>query len=118
MSTIYKRQYDVTSFTQPSKTSYKVSERFDGTWECSCPAWKFHTPRQACKHITKVQNAMRYILTASVFVAAVPTQGASVTRFVPKELGEVSYEGYRIKRRVLDDEAVVANVPKRTARAL
>ena len=53
------RQWDVGSFTDPTKKPYKVSERHDGRWECSCPAWTRHTPRTDCKHIIKVQKASK-----------------------------------------------------------
>ena len=56
-TSIYARQWDVGSFTDPTKKPYKVSERRDGRWECSCPAWTRHTPRTDCKHIVKVQKA-------------------------------------------------------------
>jgi hypothetical protein len=26
-----------------------------GQWACSCPAWKFHSPRHDCKHIDAVK---------------------------------------------------------------
>jgi hypothetical protein len=26
-----------------------------GQWACSCPAWKFHSPRADCKHIHAVK---------------------------------------------------------------
>ena len=59
-TSIYARQWDVGSFTDPTKKPYKVSERRDGRWECSCPAWTRHTPRTDCKHIIKVQKAIRF----------------------------------------------------------
>lgn len=40
----YTAQYNVHSFTDPEKT-YKVSQRADGGWECSCPAWIFQRKR-------------------------------------------------------------------------
>ena len=65
---IYVRQWDVASFTHSGQKPYKVSERYDGRWECSCPAWTRHTPRADCKHIRKVQDANRFTPTAPVFV--------------------------------------------------
>ena len=41
----------------PSNTSdkvYTVSIAEDGTWGCSCPAWKFH--RKQCDHIKDTQS--------------------------------------------------------------
>ena len=37
---------------------YIVSQRADGNWACSCPGWKFCSPRRDCKHIraTKAVN--------------------------------------------------------------
>ena len=32
MTTAYRRQFDIASFTTPGKKPYKVSERFDGAW--------------------------------------------------------------------------------------
>ncbi len=44
-------RYQVDSLTETDK-SYIVSEKTDGTWACSCPAWKFHrAPKVNCKHI-------------------------------------------------------------------
>jgi hypothetical protein len=34
--------------------TYAVTCR-DQQWACSCPAWKFHSPRQDCKHIHAVR---------------------------------------------------------------
>ena len=44
-------RYEVDSLTGDDE-SYIVSEKVDGTWACSCPAWKFHkAPKVNCKHI-------------------------------------------------------------------
>lgn len=46
-------RYQVDSLT--GDASYTVSQKFDGTWACSCPAWKFHkAPKPDCKHIESV----------------------------------------------------------------
>ena len=58
-TSIYKRQWDIQSFTDPGKKPYKISERLDGGWECSCPAWTRHMPRGDCKHIDKVGLALQ-----------------------------------------------------------
>jgi hypothetical protein len=34
---------------------YVITEYSDGSWACSCPAWKFHRgERVNCKHINEV----------------------------------------------------------------
>jgi len=41
--------------TGDSGTEYVVSRKDDGSWACSCPAWKFHkAPRPNCKHIDRL----------------------------------------------------------------
>jgi hypothetical protein len=37
-------------------------------WACSCPAWKFHSPRHDCKHIDVVKAGT----TPSLFPAGTP----------------------------------------------
>ena len=69
-TSIYNRQWDVGSFTDSTKKPYKVSERRDGRWECSCPAWTRHTPRTDCKHIVKVKKASYFSPQNPVFVAS------------------------------------------------
>jgi hypothetical protein len=66
-TSIYARQWDVGSFTDSTKKPYKVSERQDGRWECSCPRWINHMPRTDCKHIDKVKRAVALNPTSSVF---------------------------------------------------
>jgi hypothetical protein len=97
-SDIYSRQWDVGSFTDPTKKPYKVSERRDGGWECSCPAWTRHTPRVDCKHIIKVQTASRFSPQNPVFVATPPaaSQPAVTSQ-------RVIIDGYAIRRRALED---------------
>jgi hypothetical protein len=107
---IYSRQWDVGSFTDPTKKPYKVSERRDGRWECSCPAWTRHTPRVDCKHIIKVQTASRFSPQNPAFVVAPSVESQpAVTALVskPKACGSdpqgcaVSFDGYAIRRRAL-----------------
>ena len=57
MNARYVRQFDVASFSKPAQNPYKVSERADGVWECSCPAWTMHTPRADCKHIVMIRQS-------------------------------------------------------------
>ena len=36
---------------------YVITEYDDGSWACSCPAWKFHRgERVDCKHILEIKN--------------------------------------------------------------
>jgi len=51
----WKQQWYVESYSDPDK-EYTVSEDYDGSFACSCPAWKFHTPRTDCKHIKAIKN--------------------------------------------------------------
>ncbi len=56
------------------QTKIYVVTRKNGQWACSCPAWKFHTPRADCKHIHAVQAgptpALLAALTSAKWVAA------------------------------------------------
>jgi len=49
----YSRQWKVRSETNPD-TTYTVSLKPDGSWECSCPHWIYR--HRECKHIRKVKN--------------------------------------------------------------
>jgi hypothetical protein len=53
----YVERYGVTG---DSGTEYIVSKKSDGTWACSCPGWKFHSPRHDCKHIDRVRFALNF----------------------------------------------------------
>ena len=99
--TTYARQFDVGSFTDPAKKPYKVSERQDGGWECSCPAWTRNTPRKDCKHILKVKDAMRVAPASPVFNQAKPAAKPQQGRRPPPE---VVHPGYTIRQR--RDEAL------------
>jgi hypothetical protein len=101
---IYVRQWDVGSFTDPGKKPYKISERYNGTWECSCPAWTRHTPRTDCKHIIKVKKASYFSPQNPVFVAAPPAANQpAITE------QRVIIDGYAIRRRPLEDTLPNAN---------
>jgi len=111
-SNIYIRQWDVASFTKSSQKPYKISERYDGRWECSCPAWTRHTPRTDCKHIIKVRKANHFSPDNPVFdVSASPIAPAATSpRFV--------IDGYTIRRRALDDIAsTYTETPTATGRS-
>lgn len=60
MNARYVRQYDVASLSKPAQKPYKVSERADGGWECSCPAWTRHMPRTDCKHIDLIRRGAEF----------------------------------------------------------
>lgn len=45
----YRRDESRCTFSINKPNDYIVSERLDGTWACSCPAWKFR--RKECDHI-------------------------------------------------------------------
>lgn len=135
----YKRQWDVNSFTNPRKTAYKVSERVDGGWECSCPAWTMHTPRKDCKHIQSVRSAMRRAPSDAVFVtlqvnadrykefsekaqAAAESIAALRASEQAREVAEIREGSYSIRRRrddaALVDTATAAPARKRGKRTL
>ncbi len=44
-----------TAMSSTGKGSYTVTRR-NGQWACSCPAWKFRSPRKDCKHIQAVRS--------------------------------------------------------------
>jgi hypothetical protein len=109
-TSIYKRQWDVGSFTDPGKKPYKISERLDGGWECSCPAWTRHMPRADCKHIDKVRRALQRTPAAPAFISAnQPTSSVAPTAPSPRRsqpataqataAPEITFEGYTIRRR-------------------
>jgi len=52
----YAAQWEVQSHSDPSK-HYTISQKHDGTWQCSCPQWKFR--RKICKHIQEVQRTQQ-----------------------------------------------------------
>ena len=117
-SDIYARQWDVGSFTDPTKKPYKVSERRDGRWECSCPAWTRHTPRTECKHIIKVQKATCYTPESPVFVASPSSVSRTATTPAITNKPPVSnpqgcaviIDGYTIRRRALEDTLTDADI--------
>lgn len=102
---IYARQWDVNSFTSPRKTAYKVSERHDGGWECSCPAWTMHTPRKDCKHIVNVRGASGRSPQLPVFIPVEPV----VTPVQDEQQPEIVSGGYTIRRRRVLQETFGGN---------
>jgi hypothetical protein len=118
-TSLYSRQWDVGSFTDQTKKPYKVSERRDGRWECSCPAWTRHTPRTDCKHIRKVQGALRIAPAVPMFSPAAPSQ-PPVSK--PQACDAITFEGYTIRRRPLverfdDDMLTGADTATATTRS-
>jgi hypothetical protein len=69
----YKGQWDVPSSSGRRNTTYKVSQRHDGNWECSCMNWTRTVPRKPCKHILTKQLEL---LQASSTPAPVKTVAA------------------------------------------
>lgn len=61
MSAFATNQFTVPSDSDPER-SYVVTEMSDGQWQCSCPGWKFHTPRRDCKHIAVAQAGRAALL--------------------------------------------------------
>lgn len=53
MAQAYLVRQEVESFSTPGK-KYVVTQKEDGTWQCSCPQWIYR--RKICKHIKAVQN--------------------------------------------------------------
>jgi hypothetical protein len=51
----YLKQWKVPSSSNPDKT-YTVSLTRDNEYECSCPRWTNHTPREDCKHIKAIKE--------------------------------------------------------------
>lgn len=55
----YRRDESKCPFPIGKPNDYIVSEMKDGTWQCSCPAWKFR--RKQCDHIDKAKaNPEKY----------------------------------------------------------
>ncbi len=50
----YQRDESRCPYPIHKPNDYIVSELYDGTWQCSCPAWKFR--RKLCDHIRKAQR--------------------------------------------------------------
>jgi hypothetical protein len=55
MNDKYLKQWEVPSSSNPKKM-YTVSLTKDSEYQCSCPRWCTHVPRQECKHIVSVKN--------------------------------------------------------------
>lgn len=62
-------QWIVASYT--SSEEYKVSQKYDGTFACSCAHWKFmKAPKHDCKHILELKAQERATVSARDLVAA------------------------------------------------
>jgi predicted nucleic acid-binding Zn finger protein len=65
-------RWEVASHT--SDREYVVAQRPDGSWGCSCPAWKFKKPvdgvRADCKHIQEVKGSEPVDMTKTSAKAA------------------------------------------------
>jgi hypothetical protein len=97
---IYRRQWDVGSFTDPTKKPYKVSERLNGGWECSCPAWTRHTPRADCKHIDRIKRVLRTTPDNAILTLTPPPTLATLQ---PNQRPTIVIDGYTIRRHALVD---------------
>ena len=115
MNDRYVRQFDIASFSKPAQKPYKISERADGVWECSCPAWTMHTPRADCKHIVLV----RQDATVNTAFAAYRWDQAATQQAAP---AAVRVGKYAIRPRALADLALVdvapVGAPRRGGREL
>ena len=79
----YKQVFGVASHSNPDK-DYVVVLTDKGEWQCSCPAWIFHTPRPTCKHI---KEAMRYqVLQTFTPKPITPKVEKSLNRFAVIEV--------------------------------
>jgi hypothetical protein len=58
------RRWKVSSFTDPGKEPYVVAQKTNGSWGCSCPAWKFRKAHPDCKHITEIKLGLKTVLVA------------------------------------------------------
>lgn len=121
----YKRQWDVNSFTKPRQKAYKISERDDGAWECSCPAWTMHTPRKDCKHIKMIRQAegsrpgdlVFSVNPESVAEGNRKAEAAREAIAQVRKAPEVVFDGYTIRRRRDDDaELVTPDIVQRSQR--
>lgn len=75
MSNDWVQKWDVESSS--SNSVYVVGRRADGTFGCSCPAWKFKkvaegSTRPDCKHITEIKRTKGFASIAPSQIRAIP----------------------------------------------
>lgn len=88
MSAFATNQYGVPSDSEPERT-YVVTEMSDGNWQCSCPGWKFHTPRRDCKHIA-VARAGRAAMLDPLLALMVKTRHKELRRIAKLGLAQAA----------------------------
>ena len=79
----YKLVFGVTSHSNPDK-EHTVVLTDKGEWQCSCPAWIFHTPRRNCKHIEEAMKAQ--VIQAFTPKAITPKVEKALNRFAAIEI--------------------------------
>lgn len=79
----YKQVFGVTSHSNPDK-EHTVVLTDKGEWQCSCPAWIFHSPRRNCKHIQEAMKAQ--VVQAFTPMAITPKIEKALTRFAAIEV--------------------------------
>jgi hypothetical protein len=58
MHDVWRERWEVQSTTDGSKT-YICARKQDGSFGCSCPAWKFHkAPKPHCKHLISLLETL------------------------------------------------------------
>ena len=71
-----------------AKAPYVISKKQKtGEWQCSCPDWSKHVPREDCKHILKVKMQEGILVTKekNIFSApVVPVQNQGMALPAPK----------------------------------
>jgi hypothetical protein len=81
---------------------WKVSQRADGSYGCSCPAWKFaKAPKQECHHILAVR--------ANPQLGEVP-----FPIIILANVASSTYSGDRLKLRSLRNQILVPCLPTRS----
>src|ERR1700721_1993910 len=65
MHDVWKERWTVQSTTDASK-EYTLARKQDGTFGCSCPAWKFHkAPKPHCKHLIALLETLASVAKRS-----------------------------------------------------
>jgi len=78
--------------------TYVVSKRQDGSYGCSCPAWRFaRAPKPDCRHIIATIAD-----TALPTLAPVPAPNYSPNRIVAQTRG-IPVERFTVKRKIREE---------------
>ena len=88
MSNDWVQKWDVESSS--SNAVYVVGRRADGTFGCSCPAWKFKkvpegSTRPDCKHITEIKRTKGFSQIEPAQIRAVPKCRTCFLSLTPAE---------------------------------